>query len=296
MLFIRHRYAAAVSVIVAAFAGGAYATPPGGTSLSLVNPGFESNPVAPGCFAVLLPTGWSVYDPNGIQDMFGDVVGCAYADGSVYYPVGGAPEGVNVALVFLSQNVGVGPMGLTQLLADVLEPNTTYTLRAQIGNIASGQGPPPCDVFGFFNLNGFPGYRAQLLAGGVVILEDNNSLNGMIPDGEFRRTTVQTTIGETHPQLGAALEVRLINLNTPGTPASPGIEVNFDDIQLWTGCFGAGDLDDNGDVNATDLQLFVDVLLQLDADPLHVSRADADCSSQTDGDDITAFVALFIGQ
>lgn len=295
MLIIRKRIAAAVTGLSAAFASGAFAAPPGGTPFAIVNPSFEANPVAPGCFAVLLPTGWTVYDPNGIQDMFGDVVGCAHADGSVYYPVGGAPDGVNVALVFLSHNVGGGPMGLQQIVAANLQPNTRYTLRAQIGNIASGQGPPPCDVFGFFNLDGFPGYRLQLLAGGVVIMEDNNSLNGMIPDGEFRQTSVQTTIGETHPQLGAALQVRLINLNTPGTPMSPGIEVNFDDVQLWTGCVDAGDLDDNGDVNATDLQLFVDVLLELDTDPLRLNRADTNCSGQTDGEDIAPFVDLFLG-
>lgn len=271
------------------------ASPPGGTPVAIVNAGFEVDPVSPGCFEVLLPFGWPVFDPNGIVDQFGDSVGCVYADGSVYYPVGGAPEGVNVALVFLSGDVGVGPAGLRQVLGDVLTANTTYTLRAQIGNILGGVGPPPCDVFGFFDLDGFPGYRVQLLAGGGVIVEDNNSLDGLIPDGEFRRTTVQVTIGASHPQLGQPLEIRLINLNTPGTAEAPGIEVNFDEIQLWTGCFGAGDLDDDGDVNSADLLLFVDVLLGDDVDGLHVERADADCSGMADGDDVGVFVDLMVG-
>lgn len=295
MMSMGSRCAVGAFGVIVSLACCAVAAPPGGTPIAIVNHGFEVDAVAPGCFAVLLPSGWSVYDPNGIQDQFGDVVGGIHADGSVYYPVGGAPEGVNAAIAFLSHDVGGGPMGLTQFLADALQSNTTYTLRVHIGNIASGTGPPPCDVFGFFNLDGFPGYRVQLLAGGVVIMEDDNSLSGTIPDGEFRLTTVQTTIGETHPQLGLPLEVRLINLNTPGTPESPGIEVNFDDVQLWTGCFGAGDLDDDGDVNLTDLQLLVDVLLESDMEPLHIERADANCSDDTDGEDIAVFVDLLLG-
>ena len=39
----------------------------------------------------------------------------------------------------------------------------------------------------FFDLSGFPGYAVQLLAGGVVVAEDHNTLAGSIPEGEFRR-------------------------------------------------------------------------------------------------------------
>lgn len=43
------------------------------------------------------------------------------------------------------------------------------------------------------------------------------------------------------------------------------------------------------------MRLFVDVLLQLDTDPLRINRADTNCSAQTDGDDIASFVTLFLG-
>jgi len=123
-------------------------------------------------------------------------------------------------------------VGLTQILAETLQPNTTYTLSVEVGNIASGIGPPPCDVAGFFDLDGFPGYQVQLLAGGVVVAQDNDSLHGAIPEGEFRLSTVMMTTGTTHAQLGQPLEIRLINLNLIETPADPGIEVDFDDVRM----------------------------------------------------------------
>lgn len=273
----------------------AFAAPPGGTPIPILNAGFEANFVPPGCFAGLQPTGWSNYDPNGILDGGNDAVGCVHADGSPFYPVGGAPEGTNIALIFLNGDTGGGPVGLVQNLPAALQANERYTLQGQIGNILSAVGPPPCDVFGFFNLNGFPGYRLQLLAGGVVVLEDNNSLFGTIPEGEFRFTRVSTTIPPGHPQIGQPLTVRLINLNIAGPPEAPGVEVNFDDIRLYRGCVDAGDLDDNDDVDAADLVLFIDVLLDVSANPVHVNRSDADCSGETDGRDIRAFVEIMLG-
>ncbi|MBI5765078.1 MAG: hypothetical protein HZA51_16305 [Planctomycetes bacterium] len=48
-------------------------------------------------------------------------------------------------------------------------------------------------------------------------------------------------------------------------------------------------------MNTTDLQHAADVLLQLDVDPPHVSRADTNGSGQTDGDDIAPFIDYFFG-
>lgn len=270
----------------------AAAQPRGGVPLAINNPGFEANTVADGCYAVFDPTGWTLYDPNGIRDCCADVIGGINCD-APYFP-GGAPEGQHAAIVFLSGDLGDGPMGLTQVLGDVLEANTTYTLSAQVGNIASGQGPPPCDVFGFFDLDGFPGYQVQLLAGAEIIAQDDNSLTGTIPEGEFRLSSFFVTIGEAHPQLGQPLEVRLINLNTIDTPEDPGIEVDFDDIRLEIGCPNTGDLDDDADVDEFDAAILIDVLLEIDMIPIHIGLADLDCSGAPDGADIAVFVDAWL--
>ncbi|HKQ50355.1 MAG TPA: hypothetical protein VJZ71_19940 [Phycisphaerae bacterium] len=266
----------------------AVAAPRGGVPLTINNPGFEANPVADGCFAVFDPTGWSLYDPIGIRDCCADVIGGINCD-TPYFP-GGAPEGEHAGIVFLSGDIGGGPMGLTQVLGDVLEANTTYALSAQVGNIASGQGPPPCDVFGFFDLDGFPGYQVQLLAGGVIVAQDDNSLAGTIPEGEFRQSAFYVTISESHPQLGQPLEVRLINLNMIDTSEDPGIEVDFDDVRLVIGCPHTGDMDENGLVDEFDAAILIDVLLEIDITESHIDLADLDCSGVPDGADIAVFV------
>lgn len=74
----------------------------------------------------------------------------------------------------------------------------------------------------------------ELLAGGVVIAQDTNSL--AIPEAEFATSVVSVAVGSSHPQLGQNLGIRLVNLNvipagyTQGT--SPDLEVDFDSIAL----------------------------------------------------------------
>lgn len=202
----------------------------GGTPIPIDNAGFEANFAPPGCFAIFTPTNWTLHDPNGVIGG-NSAVGVIDPTGTTNFPAG-APEGLNVALIFLGEDMGQGPVGLTQVLSATLQPSTTYTLTVEVGNIASGMGPPPCDAAGFFDLDGFPGYQVQLLAGGVVVAQDNDSLHGLVPEGEFRLSTLTLTTGDTHAQMGQPLEVRLINLNVIETPADPGIEVDFDDVQL----------------------------------------------------------------
>lgn len=271
------------------------AAPPGGTPVVVVNAGFEANPVAPNCFQVFTPTGWQPHDPFGILDFGSDVIGGLHPLVGGPWFQNGAPEGQHVGIVFLQGDIAGGEAGLRQTLASTLQLNTRYTLRVQVGDIGSGTGPPPCNVFGFFNLDGFPGYRVQLRAGGQLLAEDDNTLAATLTDRQFAESEVVFTTGAMHPQAGQPIEIRLINRNEIDTPMNPGIEVDFDAVRLWTGCVDAGDLDDNGDVNATDLQLFVDVLLGLDADAQHVERADADCSGQTDAGDAQPFVDLLLG-
>ena len=214
-------------------------------SVFVANHGFEDDAVLPGTFPVGggLPSSWSLYDPDGIQGG-GNAIGVLHPPvvapgetdpallGAAFFP-DGAPEGTNVALIFLSNAGTVGtPMGIEQTLAATLQANTRYTLTVEVGDIASGTGLPPADVFGFFNLEGFPGYRIELLAGDTVIGSDDNSLAGVLDDGLFATSSFSVDIGAIHANVGEALTIRLINLNQAGTPAEPGIEVDFDNVRL----------------------------------------------------------------
>lgn len=185
------------------------------------------------------PNGWALYDPGSVTDN---------GDGPIFY-VGtltpaitggmpgsytwfpdGAPDGDRVAIAFdYFDGAGDGEYGLVQTLAATLQPHTTYTLQVEIGNIASGTAFNGA----FFDLGGFPGYRVDLLAGGVVIAQDNNSLEGLISEGEFATSTVVFSTGAFHPQLGQPLAIRLVNLNEVDPLfADSDLEVDFDNVRL----------------------------------------------------------------
>lgn len=204
--------------------------------LPIVNSGFESNAIAPGAFAVLVPQGWAIYDPNFIINQNANSVGVIRPLPGVEYFPAGTPEGVNAALVFLA-----GPQsaeaGLQQTLTAVLQANTRYRCSVQIGNIASGTSlPGSADGGGvFYNLAGFPGYRIDILAGTGVVASDNNSSGATIPEGEFREARFFFDATNGHPQLGQNLGIRLVNLKAPGTTEVPNIEVDFDDVRLTAG-------------------------------------------------------------
>ncbi|MDX9911716.1 MAG: GC-type dockerin domain-anchored protein [Phycisphaerales bacterium] len=216
-------------IVLASVARAALAQP-----ISVVNHSFEANAVDSGCFdAFGPPSGWSLYDPFGIVSQ-GNFFGVLDPGPSPYFLAGQVPDGEQVALLFFSGSVGQGELGLTQQLGVQLEGGRVYRLSVGVGNIASGASPvPPCSNGDFFNLDGFPGYAVQLVAGGVVIGEDRNTLFGMIPEGEFRESVVEVNIPADHAQVGAGLEIRLINLNEDDpTSPQPGIEVDFDDVRL----------------------------------------------------------------
>ncbi len=198
--------------------------------VAVINPGFEANPVSAGCFAVFTPTGWQPYDPFNILDTGQDVIGALNTSAGPYFPE--APEGSNVGLVFLQGDVGGGEAGMRQVLSATLQTSTIYRLSVEVGDIDSGVGLPPCDQFGFFNLENFPGYRVELLAGGEVIAVDDNSLAGDLSDGVFLPTAIRATIPAVHVEASQPLEIRLINLNVAETPEEPGIEVDFDAVAL----------------------------------------------------------------
>lgn len=216
--------------------------------MNVVNPGFEDINgelvQAPFTFGPLL--GWELYDPNNITNggegntfFIGTLTPVeidpinnpgVYND---FFP-GGASEGQRMGIAFnFAGSHGIGEYGFVQQLTATVQPNTEYTLQVDIGNIASGPG---------FDLNGFPGYRIDLIAIDVgastvsVLKSDLDTLGigpNLVPEGEFRTTSFSYTTGTTDAELGQTLGIRLVNLNIQD-PDFPGadLEVDFDNVRL----------------------------------------------------------------
>lgn len=202
--------------------------------VTIVNSGFEDisgeTPFNEFTFGPL--NGWDLYDPGGIT---AGGAGNTYFIGTLTPDpptnfTNGAAEGQRVGIAFnFAGSGGQGEYGMQQTLTETLQANQTYTLDVEIGNIASGTAQNGT----FFDLDGLPGYRVDLMAGGVILAQDNNTLNGLIAEGEFGTSQVVFTTGATHAQLGQALQIRLVNLNQvdPLAPAA-NLEVDFDNVRL----------------------------------------------------------------
>lgn len=205
--------------------------------LTILNAGFEAdtlpnmNPIPDNTFRVDpgTPANWDVYDPNAILNGSNLSIGLINPTNSDFYP-DGAPEGSLAAIIYLEGAYGAGEVGIQQTLADNLELKTRYTLQVDVGNIASGQGSASSADGGshYYNLNGFPGYRIDLMVGGVVLASDTGANIG---EGLWQTREIVYDVGDAHPQEGGALTIRLVNLNLADTP-DPGIEVDFDDVRL----------------------------------------------------------------
>lgn len=190
-------------------------------NIPIANAGFEDPVQEDFTFTVEPPPGWDVYDPN---DIIPEVTTDDSSATGVFNPSldnypGGVPEGDNVGYSFLVNPPGSGEAGLSQTLDTLLAPNTRYTLSVAVGN-PTGDDPVPGISF-----PGFSGYRVELLAGGQVLAMDDNSLH--IPEGKFKTSKITYTSSATDTLIGQPLEIRLINLLQ-----GPGIEVDFDDVQL----------------------------------------------------------------
>ena len=220
--------------------------------VAITNPGFEDpyfggnlppqfNGIVPvGSFPTgAPPAGWTLYLENGLP-IGGAFVGVLNpGDAADHAPnppffEDGAPEGSNVALLFMAGAAGDDEFGIEQQLAETVQPNTTYTLRVEVGDIQSATGlTPPYDTF--FDLSGFPGYRVQLLAvdamgGETLLAEDDDSLT--IAEAFFATSTLVHMTGPSPASEGDALLVRLVCKNEPDVPGVDGLEVDFDDVRL----------------------------------------------------------------
>ena len=194
---VNHCAAAAIALLTMAPPAGASPVP-----IPITNAGFENPALADGAYTDNVIPGWSIVAGGNIG---------AWNVQTADFPAQ-APEGLNVAYIYSATAIqGCGqvltnPAGLFQLGA-------SYTLTAKVGNSAS--------------YTGFPGYQVQLLAGGTVIAQDDNTS----PPGEglFVTSTVNYTYHAAHSELaGLPLEIRLLS---KGLQAGEN-EMEFDDVKL----------------------------------------------------------------
>ncbi len=204
-------------------------------AITVINAGFEdvSGQSTFNEFTFGIPVGWNLYDPNNITSTSGVFTGTLQPNGVDFFSET-APEGDRVAILFNSGALGAGEYGISQTLGDTLTANTHYELSVDIGDINSGFAQNGT----FFDLEEFPGYRIDLLAGGQVIAQDNNLLAGSLIEGVFSTATLSFSVADNHALLGQSLGIRLVNLNQIpagfNTNNSPDLEVDFDNIQLRT--------------------------------------------------------------
>jgi len=174
--------------------------------ITIDNPGFE-NPV-------LAEDDWTWLDVPGWTQVGGDGPGVWNTTNSDFDPVV-APEGQNVA--YTENSTVETANGMAQVLNETFAANTDYMLTSEVGN-----------SWAYY----WSGYCVQLLAGGTVIAEDNNTL---WPDYMLWDTsTVEYTYDTGDLGLvGQPLEIRLLNLGLDMDQyGGDVVGVEFDDVRL----------------------------------------------------------------
>ena len=178
----------------------------GAAAIPVANPGFED--------PVLAADGWTWLDVPGWTPVGVYGVGIWNVTSADFDPVL-APEGQNV--LYTEYTVGDAG-GAAQVLTETFAADTDYTLTVEVGN----------SYYYYFS-----GYSVQLLAGGVVIAEDNDTL---WPDyKKWATSTVAYTYDPADAALvGQPLEIRLLALGLDKDSPPPGelIGVEFDNVVL----------------------------------------------------------------
>ena len=193
-------------VFVLAVMGTASAEP---VDIPVTNAGFED--------PVLAADDWTWIDVPGWTSVGGEAPGVWHVTSADFDPVV-APEGQNV--LYTENAVGDGA-GVAQVLSETFAADTNYTLTAEVGNS---------------NYYYFAGYSVQLLAGGVVIAEDNDTLWP-----EYSKWATSTVVYTYDPAdaalVGQPLEIRLLTLalDKDSPPADEVVGVEFDNIRLEAG-------------------------------------------------------------
>lgn len=183
-----------------------------------------------------IPAGWNLYDPSSIEPDAGTYIG-TLTNPSVAFFSEPAPQGSRVLILYNAGMQGAGAYGVQQTTAEVIQEGRSYTLTVEVGDIDSGTALNST----FFNLEGFPGYRIELLADPVpasvgeeiVLASDSTSLTGVLVEGFFEPAQVTFGVTSGHPQIGQLLAIRLISLNqNTGLLPVPDNEVDFDAVSL----------------------------------------------------------------
>ena len=176
-------------------------------TITIDNPGFED--------PVLADDDWTWLDVPGWTPVGGEGPGIWHVTSADFDPVV-APEGQNV---LYTETAVVGDAGgVAQVLTETFAANMDYTLTVEVGNS---------------NYYYFSGYSVQLLAGGIVIAEDNDTL---WPEySKWATSTVEYTYDPADAALvGQPLEIRLLTLalDKDNPPAGELIGVEFDNVTL----------------------------------------------------------------
>ncbi len=176
--------------------------------ITIDNPGFED--------PVLDEDGWSWLDVPGWTWVGGEGPGVWYVTSADFEPVV-APEGQNV---LYTENAVGDAGGVAQVLTETFAADTDYTLTVEVGN----------SYYYYFS-----GYSVQLLAGGVVIAEDNDTL---WPEYyKWATSIIHYTYDSADAALvGQPLEIRLLTLALDkDNPPDGTVGVEFDNVTLSYG-------------------------------------------------------------
>ena len=114
-----------------------------------------------------------------------------FKPGSAQYPTG-IPNGTNVVAVGSSLVTG----SIVQTTGYTLSANTTYALTVTLGARADAA---------------FTGYKVSLMAGNVVIASDGSAQPA---PGTFVKELITVNTGDSPPQLGLPLQIRISSLGS----------------------------------------------------------------------------------
>lgn|GEM_PF-2707348 len=148
--------------------------------VAVLNPGFEDPVLADGAQQLNSIPGWTWVATGSCGNPTNHGLTNPTAGNSI------GEEGSNYAFLQC-------PGYLSQVLSEVLLPDTTYTLQVLVGDTAT---------------HFLGGYAVSLLAGGVTLASDSTSLNPL-PFNQFLEATIVFANGASHPQMGSPLEIRL---------------------------------------------------------------------------------------